>query len=117
MDDLVLRRTALKALAERRQGDVEIVVGVGLDCTVWACWLGEYLALPVAYVREKAPKGYGRQRQVEGGVTEGHIVLLIAPDQERAAEATGLLGGRRVDVVLLADVLAQGYRAAAASAR
>lgn len=42
----------------------------------YAAWLSEALDLPMLYVRKK-PKGFGRNAQIEGHLTEGQRVLLV----------------------------------------
>jgi orotate phosphoribosyltransferase len=42
----------------------------------FAAWIAERLALPMLYVRKK-PKGFGRDAQIEGALTEGARVLLV----------------------------------------
>ena len=42
----------------------------------FAAWLSDRLMLPMQYVR-KQPKGFGRNAQIEGVLTEGQRVLLV----------------------------------------
>src|SRR5260221_11457402 len=42
----------------------------------FAAWIADRLALPMLYVRKK-PKGFGRNAQIEGHLTEGQRVLLV----------------------------------------
>jgi orotate phosphoribosyltransferase len=42
----------------------------------FAAWMADRLGLPMQYVRKK-PKGFGRNAQIEGHVTEGQRVLLV----------------------------------------
>jgi len=42
----------------------------------FAAWLADRLNLPMQYVRKK-PKGFGRDAQIEGDLTEGQRVLLV----------------------------------------
>jgi orotate phosphoribosyltransferase len=42
----------------------------------YAAWMSEKLGLPMQYVR-KAPKGFGRNSQIEGEIKEGQRVLLV----------------------------------------
>ena len=42
----------------------------------FAAWLSERLSLPMQYVRKK-PKGFGRDAQIEGLITQGSKVLLV----------------------------------------
>jgi orotate phosphoribosyltransferase len=42
----------------------------------FAAWMADKLGLPMQYVR-KAPKGFGRNAQIEGEVKDGQRVLLV----------------------------------------
>jgi orotate phosphoribosyltransferase len=42
----------------------------------FAAWMADTLGLPMLYVRKK-PKGFGRNAQIEGHLTEGQRVLLV----------------------------------------
>lgn len=42
----------------------------------FAAWIADRMHLPMQYVRKK-PKGYGRDAQIEGDITEGQRVLLV----------------------------------------
>jgi orotate phosphoribosyltransferase len=42
----------------------------------FAAWFADRMALPMLYVRKK-PKGFGRDAQIEGALTEGSRVLLV----------------------------------------
>lgn len=42
----------------------------------FAAWIADRLALPMQYVRKK-PKGFGRNAQIEGEITDGQRVLLV----------------------------------------
>jgi orotate phosphoribosyltransferase len=42
----------------------------------FAAWMADRLGLPMLYVRKK-PKGFGRNAQIEGHLTEGQRVLLV----------------------------------------
>ena len=42
----------------------------------YAAWISEALSRPMLYVRKK-PKGFGRNAQIEGAMTEGSHVLLV----------------------------------------
>ncbi len=42
----------------------------------FAAWIAERMGLPMLYVRKK-PKGFGRDAQIEGDLTEGQRVLLV----------------------------------------
>jgi len=42
----------------------------------FAAWLSDRMGLPMLYVRKK-PKGFGRDAQIEGALTEGARILLV----------------------------------------
>lgn len=42
----------------------------------YAAWIADALDLPMQYIRKK-PKGFGRNAQIEGHLTEGQRVLLV----------------------------------------
>ena len=42
----------------------------------FAAWIAERMGLPMQYVRKK-PKGFGRDAQIEGVISEGQRVLLV----------------------------------------
>ena len=42
----------------------------------FGAWMAERMGLPMQYVRKK-PKGYGKNSQIEGVLTEGQRVLLV----------------------------------------
>lgn len=42
----------------------------------FAAWIADKMNLPMQYVRKK-PKGYGRNAQIEGDISEGQRVLLV----------------------------------------
>ena len=42
----------------------------------YAAWISESLDKPMLYVRKK-PKGFGRNAQIEGNLTEGQKVVLV----------------------------------------
>lgn len=42
----------------------------------FAAWIADKMNLPMQYVRKK-PKGFGRDAQIEGDITEGQRVLLV----------------------------------------
>lgn len=42
----------------------------------FAAWIADRLNLPMQYVRKK-PKGFGRDAQIEGDISEGQRVLLV----------------------------------------
>ncbi len=54
----------------------DVVAGGETAGIPYAAWIAERLALPMQYVRKK-PKGFGRNAQIEGLLTEGQRVLLV----------------------------------------
>jgi orotate phosphoribosyltransferase len=72
----------------------------------FAAWIAERLGLPMLYVRKK-PKGFGRDAQIEGALTEGARVLLVedlATDggsKVRFAEAVRAAGGEVAHTVVV----------------
>ena len=54
----------------------DAVVGGETAGIPFAAWMADRLALPMLYVRKK-PKGFGRNSQIEGHLTEGQRVLLV----------------------------------------
>ncbi len=42
----------------------------------FSAWIAERMGLPMQYVRKK-PKGFGRDAQIEGDISEGQNVLLV----------------------------------------
>lgn len=42
----------------------------------FAAWIADKMSLPMQYVRKK-PKGFGRDAQIEGDISEGQRVLLV----------------------------------------
>ncbi|WP_319581937.1 orotate phosphoribosyltransferase [uncultured Pseudodesulfovibrio sp.] len=42
----------------------------------FAAWIADKMNIPMQYVRKK-PKGFGRDAQIEGDITEGQRVLLV----------------------------------------
>lgn len=50
----------------------------------FAAWISERLGLPMQYIRKK-PKGFGRNAQIEGHLTEGARTLLV---EDLASEGT-----------------------------
>ena len=65
----------------------------------FAAWIAERMALPMLYVRKK-PKGFGRDAQIEGAMSEGARILLVEDlttdggSKLRFAEAVRAAGGR-----------------------
>ncbi|MEM8587885.1 MAG: orotate phosphoribosyltransferase [Pseudomonadota bacterium] len=55
---------------------IDAVAGGETAGIPYAAWIADRLGLPMQYVRKK-PKGFGRNAQIEGYLTEGHRVLLV----------------------------------------
>jgi len=55
---------------------LEAIAGGETAGIPFAAWIAERLALPMLYVRKK-PKGFGRDAQIEGKLTENSRVLLV----------------------------------------
>ena len=55
---------------------IDAVAGGETAGIPFAAWIAERLELPMQYVRKK-PKGFGRNAQIEGLLTEGQRVLLV----------------------------------------
>ncbi|MEO1226603.1 MAG: orotate phosphoribosyltransferase [Pseudomonadota bacterium] len=55
---------------------IDAVAGGETAGIPYAAWIADRLGLPMQYVRKK-PKGFGRNAQIEGHLTEGHRVLLV----------------------------------------
>ncbi|CAN0656849.1 orotate phosphoribosyltransferase [Nitratireductor aquimarinus] len=68
----------------------------------FAAWLSERMGLPMQYVRKK-PKGFGRDAQIEGALSEGARVLLVEDlttdggSKIKFAEAVARTGARVTD--------------------
>jgi orotate phosphoribosyltransferase len=77
------------ALIERKVGfeSLEAVAGGETAGIPFAAWIAERLSLPMLYVRKK-PKGFGRNAQIEGDLTDGARVLLV---EDLASEGTSKL--------------------------
>ena len=56
--------------------NIEAVAGGETAGIPFAAWIADRLAVPMQYVRKK-PKGFGRDAQIEGVVTEGARTLLV----------------------------------------
>jgi len=54
----------------------DVVAGGETAGIAFAAWMADRLGLPMQYVR-KAPKGFGRNAQIEGEVRDGQRVLLV----------------------------------------
>jgi len=55
---------------------VDMLAGGETAGIPYSSWLSEELSKPMLYVR-KQPKGFGRNAQIEGSMTEGNKVILI----------------------------------------
>jgi orotate phosphoribosyltransferase len=55
---------------------IDAVAGGETAGIPYAAWLAEAVSRPMLYVRKK-PKGFGRDAQIEGHLTEGSRVLLV----------------------------------------
>jgi orotate phosphoribosyltransferase len=55
---------------------IDAVAGGETAGIPFAAWIAAKLGLPMHYVRKK-PKGFGRQAQIEGELSEGQRVLLV----------------------------------------
>ena len=55
---------------------IDAVAGGETAGIPFAAWIAERLELPMQYVRKK-PKGFGRNAQIEGVLTEGQRVILV----------------------------------------
>jgi orotate phosphoribosyltransferase len=79
--------------------------GVGLDAIdavaggetagiPYGAWLAEAISRPMLYVRKK-PKGFGRDAQIEGHLTEGSRVLLVEDLATDGASKLNFVGALR----------------------
>ena len=57
-------------------GAIDYVAGGETAGIPYAAWLSETLSRPMLYVRKK-PKGFGRDAQIEGDISNGGHVLLV----------------------------------------
>jgi len=55
---------------------IDAVAGGETAGIPFAAWIADKMNLPMQYVRKK-PKGFGRDAQIEGDITEGQRVLLV----------------------------------------
>ena len=55
---------------------IDAVAGGETAGIPYAAWLAQAISRPMLYVRKK-PKGFGRDAQIEGHLTEGSRVLLV----------------------------------------
>ena len=56
--------------------NIDAVAGGETAGIPFAAWLSDRMMLPMLYVRKK-PKGFGRDAQIEGALSEGSRVLLV----------------------------------------
>lgn len=75
------RQALMRMAVEKLQADAGVecfdaVAGGETAGIPYAAWLSDRLMLPMLYVR-KAPKGFGRNAQIEGHFTDGARVLLV----------------------------------------
>lgn len=73
-----VRREIKKAMAETSKvfGAVDMIAGVATAGIAHGALLADYLDLPFCYVRA-APKGHGRQNQIEGEIKPGSKILVV----------------------------------------
>ena len=57
-------------------GAIDLVAGGETAGIPYAAWISDSLDRPMLYVRKKA-KGFGRDAQIEGNLTDGQRVLLV----------------------------------------
>lgn len=57
-------------------GSVDLLAGGETAGIPYSSWLSEALSKPMLYVRKK-PKGFGRNAQIEGSMSEGANVILV----------------------------------------
>ena len=56
--------------------DIDFVAGGETAGIPYAAWMSDEIDKPMLYIRKK-PKGFGRDAQIEGHLTEGSHVLLV----------------------------------------
>ena len=72
----------------------------------FAAWMADRMGLPMQYVRKK-PKGFGRDAQIEGYLTEGQNVLLVEDlttdggSKVKFAEALRTAGAEVTDAIVV----------------
>ncbi|GGE83693.1 MULTISPECIES: orotate phosphoribosyltransferase [Stappia] len=72
----------------------------------FAAWIAERMGLPMQYVRKK-PKGFGRDAQIEGVLSEGDRVLLVEDlttdggSKVKFAEALRTAGANVTDAIVI----------------
>jgi orotate phosphoribosyltransferase len=80
----------------------DVIAGGETAGIPFAAWLSDKMGLPMVYVRKK-PKGFGRNAQIEGSLSEGARVLLVEDlttdggSKLKFAEAIGHAGARVTD--------------------
>jgi orotate phosphoribosyltransferase len=80
----------------------DVVAGGETAGIPFAAWLSDKMGLPMVYVRKK-PKGFGRNAQIEGSLSEGARVLLVEDlttdggSKLKFAEAIGHAGAKVSD--------------------
>ena len=72
----IFRLAAQAVLREVGHESIDAVAGGETAGIPYAAWIAEELALPMLYVR-KHPKGFGRNAQIEGHLSDGQRVLLV----------------------------------------
>ncbi len=75
------RRRIMQLAAEKLERDIgfdtiDAVAGGETAGIPYAAWIAEAQSKPMLYVRKKA-KGFGRDAQIEGSLTDGQRVLLV----------------------------------------
>ena len=75
------RRRIMRLAAEKLERDIgfdtiDAVAGGETAGIPYAAWIAEAQSKPMLYVRKKA-KGFGRNAQIEGHLTDGQRVLLV----------------------------------------
>lgn len=63
-------------LTEIGYESIDVVAGGETAGIPFAAWIADKMMLPMQYIRKK-PKGFGRNAQIEGLVTEGARTLLV----------------------------------------
>lgn len=75
----VLRRRIAAAFAARiadHNWPVDVIAGTATAGIPHAAWLADMVRKPMAYVRS-APKGHGKENQIEGVVHPGDMVVVV----------------------------------------
>lgn len=97
---------------------LDVVAGGETAGIPFAAWLAERLLLPMQYVRKK-PKGFGRNAQIEGLVTEGQRAILVEDLATDGGSKVGFVkamreAGLHVEhcfVIFYYDIFAEGRAA------